>query len=60
LLMEELDRLSRNADWHQGYLLDEMKKHGVVPVFWKEFTSRIERVVMGRLRKTVWRPPNAA
>src|SRR5512140_469627 len=24
VVMEYLDRLSRNADWHQGFLLDEM------------------------------------
>src|SRR5258708_39209155 len=45
--MEFLDRLSRNADWHQGFLLDEMKKHGIEPVFWKPFSSRVERAVMG-------------
>ncbi len=49
VIMEHLDRLSRNADWHQGFLLDEMRKHGVQPLFWKEFTSRIERAVMGPL-----------
>ena len=47
IVIEHLDRLSRNADWHQGYLLDEMKQSGVRVVFWKQFSSRIERVVMG-------------
>ncbi len=47
--MEYLDRLSRNADWHQGFLLDEMKHNGLSVVFWKEFTSRIERAVMGAI-----------
>lgn len=47
VVMEHLDRLSRNADWHQGFLLDEMKKRGVEPVFWKTFGSRVERMVMG-------------
>lgn len=47
VVMEHLDRLSRNADWHQGYLLDEMKQFGLHAVFWKPFASRIERVVMG-------------
>ena len=47
IVMEHLDRLSRNADWHQGYLLDEMKQFGIRSVFWKQFSSRIERVVMG-------------
>ncbi len=49
VVMEHLDRLSRNADWHQGFLLDEMKKQGILPVFWKEFTSRVERAVMGAI-----------
>jgi len=39
--------LSRDADWHQGYLLSEMKKYSVTALFWKEFGSRIERAVMG-------------
>jgi site-specific DNA recombinase len=47
VVMEHIDRLSRNADWHQGFLLDEMKRLDVHPVFWKEFHSRIERVVLG-------------
>jgi site-specific DNA recombinase len=49
VVMEHLDRLSRNADWHQGYLLDEMKQYGLQSIFWKEFTSRIERAVMGAI-----------
>ncbi|MEO8396351.1 MAG: recombinase family protein [Chloroflexota bacterium] len=49
VVVEHLDRLSRNADWHQGFLLDEMKRIGILPVFWKEFYSRIERVVLGAI-----------
>lgn len=49
VVIEHLDRLSRNADWHQGYLLDEMKQFDVRAIFWKEFTSRIERAVMGAI-----------
>ena len=49
IVIEHLDRLSRNADWHQGFLLDEMKQYGLRAVFWKEFTSRIERAVMGAI-----------
>lgn len=49
IVMEYLDRLSRNADWHQGFLLDEMKEHRIRVVFWKEFTSRVERAVMGAI-----------
>jgi site-specific DNA recombinase len=49
VVIEHLDRLSRNADWHQGFLLDEMKQYGLHAIFWKEFTSRIERAVMGAI-----------
>jgi site-specific DNA recombinase len=49
VVIEHLDRLSRDADWHQGYLLHEMEKAGVTPVFWKEFSSRIERAVLGAI-----------
>jgi site-specific DNA recombinase len=49
VVIEDLDRLSRNADWHQGYLLDEMKQYHLKPVFWKKFTSRVERAVMGAI-----------
>src|SRR5690242_20012068 len=37
VVIEHLDRLSRHADWHQGFLLDEMHQHGIHTVFWKEF-----------------------
>jgi site-specific DNA recombinase len=47
VVMEHIDRLSRNSDWHQGFLLDEMAKHGIEAVFWTAFHSRIERAVMG-------------
>ena len=47
VVMEYMDRLSRNADWHQGFLLDEMNKARMEAVFWKSFGSRIERAVMG-------------
>lgn len=49
VVMEHLDRLSRDSDWHQGFLLDEMEKHGIQPVFWKEYGSRVERAVMGAI-----------
>jgi site-specific DNA recombinase len=49
LIIEYLDRLSRNADWHQGFLLDEMKERNLQVVFWKQFNSRIERAVMGAI-----------
>jgi site-specific DNA recombinase len=49
VVIEYLDRLSRNADWHQGFLLDEMKEYNVEVLFWKGFSSRIERAVMGAI-----------
>lgn len=49
VVMEYLDRLSRNADWHQGFLLDEMKQHNIEALFWKGFSSHIERAVMGAI-----------
>jgi site-specific DNA recombinase len=49
IVMEYIDRLSRNADWHQGFLLAEMEQFGVTPLFWKAYTSRIERAVMGAI-----------
>lgn len=49
VVIEYLDRLSRNADWHQGFLLDEMREYGVKVVFWKGFSSRIERAVIGAI-----------
>ena len=47
IVIEHIDRLSRNADWHQGFLLDEMKQNKLEVVFWKAFSGRIERAVMG-------------
>jgi site-specific DNA recombinase len=47
VVMEHLDRLSRNADWHQGYLEHEMMSFGVFPIFWNEIDNRILRAVMG-------------
>jgi len=47
VIIEHLDRLSRNADWHQGFLLHEMSKCGIQSVFWKPLGSRVERAVMG-------------
>jgi site-specific DNA recombinase len=49
IVIEQLHRLSRNVDWHQGMLLDEMKECGLKVVFWKEFSSRIERTVQGAI-----------
>jgi len=49
VIVENLDRLSRNADWHQGLLLNEMKEYGLRVVFWIQFNSRIERAVLGAI-----------
>ncbi len=49
VVIEYIDRLSRNADWHQGFLLDEMKVYGLRVAFWKQYNSRIERAVMGAI-----------
>jgi site-specific DNA recombinase len=49
IVIEYLDRLSRNADWHQGFLLDEMKDRKLTVIFWNQFNSRIERAVMGAI-----------
>lgn len=47
VIFEHIDRLSRNADWHQGYLLDEMRRYGLEVIFWREYSSLIERAVLG-------------
>ena len=49
LVIEYLDRFSRNAKWHQGYLLDEFARLGIKILFWKGFGSDIERAVMGAI-----------
>lgn len=48
IFIENLDRLSRNADWHQGYLLEQFIKYRKMRIFaWKEMGNRIVRSVMG-------------
>lgn len=49
IVIEHLDRLSRNARWHQGFLLEEFSKYHVTPIFWKAFGSEIERAVLGTI-----------
>lgn len=49
VVIEHLDRLSRNARWHQGFLLDELSKYHITPIFWKAFGSEIERAVLGTI-----------
>ncbi|MCI0708628.1 MAG: recombinase family protein [Chloroflexi bacterium] len=47
IVMEHIDRLSREARWHQGFLEHEMKTSGLQVVYWKPYSSQIERAVMG-------------
>lgn len=47
LVIEHIDRLSRNARWHQGFLLDEFGRYKFNVLFWKSFGSEIERAVLG-------------
>lgn len=47
IVIEEIDRLSRNADWHQGYLLAEFMHRGVKTHFWQEPGSELERYIKG-------------
>ena len=53
IVMEYLDRLSRNADWHQGFLLEEMREYGLKVIFWQPFNSRIERAVIEALQAQI-------
>lgn len=48
-VIEHIDRLSRNADWHQGYLIEKLQKAGQTLVWWKPYNSRIERAVFGAI-----------
>ncbi|HRJ41726.1 MAG TPA: recombinase family protein [Caldilineaceae bacterium] len=47
LVVEEIDRLSRNADWHQGFLLNEFTRQKVKVHFYNEPGSEIERYLRG-------------
>ena len=48
LVIENIDRLSREATWHQGFLLEEFEKeHNIHIYFWKDLPSKLERVVYG-------------
>lgn len=49
VVIEQIDRLSRNAKWHQGYLLDLLAEHKVAVHFAKTFNSEIERAVLGAI-----------
>jgi site-specific DNA recombinase len=47
LVVEDIDRLSRNADWHQGYLLSELARRQVEVHFYSKPGSELERFVRG-------------
>lgn len=47
VIIENIDRLSRNADWHQGYLLEQFKKYDIAVFAFKEMGNRITRSVLG-------------
>jgi site-specific DNA recombinase len=49
ILIEHLDRLSRHATWHQGYLLEQFERAQCQVLFWRSFSSAIERSVMGAI-----------
>ena len=47
LIVEEIDRLSRNADWHQGFLLNEFFKRNIEVHFFNRPGSELERYIRG-------------
>ena len=47
ILIEHIDRLSRHATWHQGYLLEQIQRANCQALFWRAYSSEIERSVMG-------------
>lgn len=47
LIIEDIDRLSRNADWQQGFLLEEFNRHHIDIHFYINPGSQLERYVRG-------------
>lgn len=47
LVIEDIDRLSRNADWQQGFLLEEFTRHKIEIHFFISPDSQLERYVRG-------------
>ena len=47
IIIEDIDRLSRNADWQQGYLLEEFYRHKIEVHFYINPGSALERYVRG-------------
>jgi DNA invertase Pin-like site-specific DNA recombinase len=55
LVVEEIDRLSRNAEWHQGLLLDEFARRKVTVHFLQQPTSELERYIKGYIAQEAMR-----
>lgn len=47
LVLEDIDRLSRNADWQQGFLLEEFSRRNIEIYFYINPGSALERYVRG-------------
>ncbi len=47
LVIEDIDRLSRNADWQQGFLLEELSRASIQVHFYINPGSQLERYVRG-------------
>jgi site-specific DNA recombinase len=47
LVIEDIDRLSRNADWQQGYLLEEFARRSIQVHFYINPGTQLERYVRG-------------
>ena len=47
IVFEDIDRLSRDADWQQGFLLAEFAKHGIQAHSFIALGSQLERYVRG-------------
>ena len=47
LVIEDIDRLSRNADWQQGYLIEEFARLSIQVHFFISPGSQLERYVRG-------------
>ena len=47
LILEDIDRLSRNADWQQGFLLEEFGRRNIDIHFYINPGSALERYIRG-------------
>ena len=47
LIIEDIDRLSRNADWQQGFLIEEFSRHHIEIHFYINPGSQLERYIRG-------------